>query len=352
MPLGIIGPLFVNGDYAKGEFYVPMATTEGALVASYDRGSRLISEAGGARAICLSDSICRVPGFILDSLLEAAKFVAWLNANFEALKDVASTTTRCGRLQEMHATIDGNRVYVHFEFTTKDAAGQNMVTFATEAVCEHVIRRAPFKIHRYFIEANMSGDKKPTQLSQQMGRGKTVSAEVVLPRRLVSRFLYTTPEHFVEYADMATFGSIHSGAIGTQGHFANALAAIFIACGQDVACVGEAATGTSRAQVTPEGDLYVTVTMPNLVIGTVGGGTHLPTQTECLRMMDCAGEGKARKFAEIITAAVLAGEISIVGAIAGGYFTKAHQLYGRKAGTKRKRTHVQDDRTSKEYQFI
>ena len=335
VPVGVIGPLRINGLYANGDFYVPMATTEGALVASHNRGAMIISLSGGARVMCLTERISRAPGFLFNNLIEAGTFLLWAIEQFDTFKDIAKTTTRYGILKDIRATLEGNHVYINFEYTTGDASGQNMVTIATEAVCQYIINASPTKPRNWFIESNMSGDKKATAMSYLFVRGKKVTAEVVIPRRLCVKLLRTTPESIMEYAKMAIVGAVQSGSIGAQGQYANMLAAVFIACGQDVACVSEAAIGITRVDIIENGDLYFSISLPNLVIGTVGGGTGLPTQRECLEMMGCTGKGTARKFAEICTASVLAGEISIMGALAAGDLAKAHKKYGRNKSTKR-----------------
>jgi len=329
IPVGIIGPLRINGLYAHGDFYVPLATTEGALVASYNRGAKIISLSGGARVLCLLERVSRAPGFAFNDLIEASKFLIWVVEQFNKFQEVAKTTTSHGNLEDLKITIDGNQVYINFEYTTGDAAGQNMVTIATEAVCKYIMEQSPIKPRFYFIESNMSGDKKATAISYLYVRGKKVTAEITIPRDIFTKFLHTNPEMMMEYWKMSFVGGVQSGSIGVQGQYANGLAAIFIACGQDAACVSEAAMGITRVDVTKNGDLYISVTLPNLIVGTVGGGTRLPTQSECLALLGCKGEGTARKFAEICAATVLAGEISIMGALAAGQFAQAHQKYGR-----------------------
>ncbi len=330
IPVGIIGPLRINGLYAHGDFYVPLATTEGALVASYNRGTKIISLSGGARVLCLLERVSRAPGFAFNDLIEASKFLIWVVEQFSKFQEIAKTTTSHGNLEDFKITVDGNQVYINFEYTTGDAAGQNMVTIATEAVCKYIMKQSPIKPRFYFIESNMSGDKKATAISYLFVRGKKVTAEITIPRDIFMKFLHTTPEMMMEYWKMSFVGGVQSGSIGVQGHYANGLAAIFIACGQDVACVSEASMGITRVDIDKNGDLYICVTLPNLIVGTVGGGTKLPTQSECLALLGCKGEGTARKFAEICAATVLAGEISIMGAMAAGQFTQAHLMYGRK----------------------
>lgn len=329
LPVGVIGPLRINGMYANGDFYVPLATSEGALVASYNRGAKVISHSGGVRVLFLAEGVSRVPGFTFNDLIDAGRFVFWVVGNFKDLKRQAKTTTRHGCLEDLHVTLDGNHVYLDFEYTTGDAAGQNMVTIATEAVCRFILAECPVKPKNWYIEGNMAGDKKATAQSLLSGRGKSVTAEVSIPRNVCKKILHTDPESIMENWKMSFVGGVYTGSIGVQGHYANALAALFIACGQDVACVSEATVGVTRIDLAEGDDLYASVSLPNLIVGTVGGGTGLPTQRECLEMIGCKGRGTARKFAEICAATALAGEISIAGALSAGEFTQAHVKYGR-----------------------
>ena len=209
-----------------------------------------------------------------------------------------------------------------------------MVTLATEAICRELLEKTPVKPRCFFLEANLSGDKKASMLAFTFVRGRKVVAEAAIPREIVRKYISAEPEDLVRYWQVAVMGGIQSGSIGVNGHYANGLAAIFIACGQDVACVSEAATGLTRLDVTPAGDLYISVSLPNLIVGTVGGGTALPTARECLEMMDCYGAGKARKFAEICAATVLAGELSLAGAVTAGQYGRAHAIHGRKTDRK------------------
>jgi hydroxymethylglutaryl-CoA reductase (NADPH) len=330
IPVGVMGPLRVNGVNARGDFYVPLATTEGALVASYQRGAKVISLAGGCATLCLVESVLRAPGFVFNSLAEAGSFVAHVITQFEVMQARVKESSRHARLVQIDPLVSGKEVYVVFHYTTGDAAGQNMVTFATHALTTHLIETAPVKPLTWFIEANMSGDKKATQLAFQSARGKKVIADVTIPRELVVKYLHAEPEQIFRYWQLAIVGSLQSGSIGMQGHYANALAALFIACGQDVACVSEASVGLTRMDVMANGDFYCSISLPNLIVGTVGGGTHLPTARECLSLLGCYGSGGAKKFAEICAAVVLCGEVSIAAAIASGEFAQAHQEFGRR----------------------
>ena len=329
IPLGLAGPLRVNGLFARGDYYIPLATTEAALVASYSRGAQLISEAGGCTAMLLQEGIGRAPGFAFHTLEECSLFVTWAISHREALKREAERTTRYGKLIDMRVTIEGNHVYLHCEFTTGDAAGQNMVTIATEAICAYIRDHSPVCPQYFFLEANLSGDKKASAQSFLSARGKRVSAEVLLPGELVHTRLHTTPERMVNYWRMAALGGVLSGTLGVHGQYANGLAALYIACGQDAACVAESAVGVTRFESTPQGELYAAVTLPNLIVGTVGGGTGLPSQRACLDILGLVGPGKARALAEVCAGLCLAGELSLVGALCAGDFTRAHQHLAR-----------------------
>jgi hydroxymethylglutaryl-CoA reductase (NADPH) len=330
LPVGVIGPLRINGAYARGDFYVPMATSEGALVASYHRGSYVVSRSGGVTVACFTESVCRAPCFVFDNLVESGRFLAWVLPRFEEMQQIVERTTRHGRLIDLKVSVLGKEVYLILEFHTGDAAGQNMVTISTDAVVANILAETPQKPRHWFLDGNLSGDKKATAAAFTSARGKKVVADAVIDRKLVRRFLHTEPEQMVRYWQVSSLGGVQSGSIGVHGHYANALAALFIACGQDAACVAEASVGVTRMDLTPEGDLYTSVSMPNLIVGTVGGGTRLPTAHECLAMVGCVGEGTAPKFAEICCATVLAGEISIIGAMSAGDFGQAHAKYGRR----------------------
>lgn len=328
LPVGLIGPLRIAGLHVHDDVYVPLATSEGALVASYDRGARLISQAGGAICLLTQEQVQRAPAFAFASVADAAHFAVWAVDQADAFREVAARETSHGRLVEMMTHVEANHVYLIFGYHTGDAAGQNMVTFCTAAICRDILERSPVQPNFWFLESNMSGDKKATAMSFLQGRGRNVTAEVLLPRELVMRGLRTTPERMAEYWRISFVAGVQTGSIGVSGHIANGIAALFIACGQDAACVSEASVGITRMEVREDG-LYCALTLPNLIVGTVGGGTRLGTAAECLRILDCEGTGKAGRFAEICAAVALAGEISIVGALCANEFDRAHRQLGR-----------------------
>ena len=329
VPVGLIGPLRIAGLHARGDFYVPLATSEGALVASYDRGARLISRSGGAVCLLTQEQVQRAPGFAFETLADAAHFAVWAVDQIDAFRAVTATQSRHGQLIDMMTHVEGNHVYLIFAFHPGDAAGQNMVTFISAAICRDILERTPIQPAYWFLESNMSGDKKATAMSFLQTRGRNVTAEVLLPGRLVTRGLRTTPERMADYWRMSFVAGVQTGSIGVSGHIANGLAALFLACGQDVACVSEASVGTTRLECRG-GDLYCALTLPNLIVGTVGGGTSLPTARECLTILECVGDGTAGRLAEVCAATALAGEISIIGALCANEFADAHRRLGRK----------------------
>lgn len=329
IPVGLAGPLRIQGSAAQGDYTIPLATHEAALVASYHRGAIAISEAGGCTAVILNEGVSRVPCFTFNNLREAGSFVAWALPEEETFKAIAASTTGHGKLIELRITVEGSNVYLHCIYHTGDAAGQNMVTVATQALVEYIRRESPVKPKRAYVESNLSGDKKASAISFSSVRGKKVTCEIELPAEILSRRLAVSAAEMEDYWRVSSVGGVLSGSLGIQGHYANGLAALFIACGQDAACVAEAAVGVTRFE--QRGDaLYAAVTLPNLIVGTVGGGTGLPSQKACLQMLGLHGSGHAKAFAEVCAATALAGELSIIAALASGTFTRAHEILARK----------------------
>jgi len=329
VPIGLAGPLRVNGLFAQGDYYVPLATSEASLVASYSRGAILLTESGGASVGLLSEGVSRAPMFSFNNLHELGTFIEWALRNLEAIETAANATTRFGKLQDTELSIEGTKVYFRFIYSTAEAAGQNMVTIATYAAVDWIVKHSPIRPRTAYLEGNFSGDKKASALSFERVRGKKVVAEATLPAKLVKRWLHVEPAQIADCARVGTVGAVMSGTLGTQAHFANGLAGLFLACGQDVACVSEAAVGITDIELTESGDLHACVTLPNLIVGTVGGGTKLPSQSACLELLGTKGEDSARAFAEIAAALCLAGELSLIGAIAAGDFAAAHERRAR-----------------------
>ena len=329
IPVGLAGPLRINGRESARDYQVPLATTEAALVASYNRGSQLITAAGGCNARVLDEAVSRTPMFAFKSLLDAERFANLVAEHCGEFNSIVQKITSHGRLIGTRAIVEGNHVYLDFRFTTGDASGQNMVTFATDAICKAILSQTPIQPEHWFLEANFSGDKKASAKTLGSVRGKRVCADIRISRDLVREGLHTTPEHMVNYWYAGALGGVMSGTTGIQGHFANGLTALYLACGQDVACVADSATGMTRLERTPEGDLDASVTLPNIMVGTVGGGTALPSAKACLDILGLAGAGNSSALAEVCAAVVLAGELSIIGAFCSGDFAMAHRSLSR-----------------------
>ena len=330
VPVGVSGPLLIHGDHADGSFYVPLATTEGSLVASYNRGMRVIRESGGCRVKVFEDHMQRAPMFRFVSLSEAERFTAWLGDNRQALEASASKTTSHGRLTDVDIFNLGRNVYVRFGFYTGDAAGQNMVNLATYQVCKDIRESYPGweAVESFNLSSKFCTDKKFSQVNVLKSRGKKVTAEVEIPEGVLEERLRTTTETVCEHYANGNLSALYAGCASNGFHAANGIAALFIACGNDPANVAEC--HADLLDIRPvDGGLYFALTLPSLIVGTVGGGTNLPTQSECLNILGCKGAGKSLKFAEIATAVVLAGEISLLGAITSEEWAGAHEALGR-----------------------
>jgi hydroxymethylglutaryl-CoA reductase (NADPH) len=327
MPLGVAGPLLVNGEHARGTFYVPMATTEGALVRSYERGMVMLTRAGGVTARIYSDQNVVSPIFSFDDVADAHKFAAELPRHFDALRAQAESTTKHGRLLRVEPRPSGRSVIVNFYYYTADAHGMNMIVKATEHAAAWLVAQGTAP--RFAVFSGLSSEKRASGFLFGGGKGKTVVAGARIPAGVLQSYMRVTPSQVVSTWHDAVIGHLQANAIGFNAHYANGLTAIFIACGQDVANVTNASVGITDYEVTQEGDLYATVTLPSLTVATVGGGTGLGTSPECLRLLGCAGTGGARTFAEIIAASLLGGELSMAAAIASGEFVAAHETYGR-----------------------
>ena len=323
VPLGIAGPLRINGDHAHGSYYVPFATTEGTLVSTYQYGMRAITDAGGANAHVLADSLDITPCFTLGSAAEAISFTVWLADHLSELQAIAAQTTAHGRLIEVCPHVFGRRVFARFIFSTGDAMGMNMVNLAVEEICRHV--REATDCRGYFLRCNYSSDKKPAAINLFRPYGKEVAIDFTLPAAVIETSLGVSTDDLLVFAAVGRLGTMQAGALGANAHFANGLAAIYLACGQDIAQIVNASIGFMDMERVGTEDIYVCARLPNLVVGTVGGGTHLPTQRACLTLLDCWGDGTARRFAEIVGASAVAGELAIYAALANGRFADAHR---------------------------
>lgn len=328
VPIGIAGPLTVRGEHAHGDFVVPLATTEGTLVASYNRGMRLLSASGGVRTTVVDNAMQRAPVFVLDDALAAREFGRWVDDHLDDVRAAAEATTRSGRLVGIGRYAVGPLLYLRFNYTTGDAAGQNMTGKATLAACEWIRDHHPAR-PGFLLSGNIDTDKKHSQINVLETRGKRVVAEAVVPRDLLRDLMGVEADHLFRMRQVSATGAFLAGASSNGAHAANGLAALFIATGQDAANVAESHASLTYVDLRPGGDYYWSVTLPALIVATYGGGTGLPTQRECLEMLGCYGAGKVDKFAEICAGVVLAGEISLSSAVVHGDWVSSHDRLGR-----------------------
>jgi hydroxymethylglutaryl-CoA reductase (NADPH) len=332
VPMGVVGPLPVNGGSAAGEYWLPLATTEGALVASVNRGASAIRAAGGTTARVLKSAMTRAPVFRVHDVGEASEVVAWVRANTDTLAEAAESTTSHGELRDVTPYVVGDNVFLRFAYDTKDAMGMNMATIATQEACEVVEAETPAEL--VALSGNLCSDKKPAAINAIEGRGRTVAADVILTREQVEDRFKTTPEAIAEANTRKNLvGSAKAGALGFNAHAANTVAAAFLALGQDAAQVVEGSNTITTVDVRGD-ELYASVTLASLEVGTVGGGTKLPTQSEALDVLGLRGGGdpagaNADALAEVIATGVLAGELSLLGALAASHLASAHADLGR-----------------------
>jgi hydroxymethylglutaryl-CoA reductase (NADPH) len=330
VPMGFAGPLLVKGQHAEGEFYVPLATSEGTLVASYNRGMKVLHRSGGVKCVVVGDNMQRAPVFIFEDAATARQFADWVVAKTEDIKAVAEATDPFITLKYVDYYLANKFAYLRFNYKTGDAAGMNMVGKATFAACNWILQNCDVvEIQRFFLEGNFATDKKASMINMMRTRGKRVTAEAVVKRDVLLEIMDADTELLYQHYKVASIGSILSGANNNGCHAANAITAIFIATGQDVANVAESSMGLLYLELTPEKDLYASITLPSLIVATCGGGTGLPTQREALETLDCYGVGKVYKFAEIVAGTVLAGELSLASAISSLDWVSSHDQLGR-----------------------
>ncbi|HSH03021.1 MAG TPA: hydroxymethylglutaryl-CoA reductase [Anaerolineae bacterium] len=328
IPLGFAGPLKVNGEHAQGDFLIPLATTEGTLVASYNRGIKLLNLCGGVTCSVVGDAMQRAPVFVFENARGARDFVHWCENNFDQIAREAEATSSVAKLKNIDPYLSNKFAYLRFNYTTGDAAGQNMVGRATFAACSWILDHYQ-GIKRFYLESNFATDKKASQVNIMRTRGKRVTAEATIKRDVLIQHMRVDPESLFYHSGVANIGAILSGANNNGLHSANAITAMFIATGQDVANVSESSAGILYTELTPDGDLYISITIPSLIVATYGGGTGLDTQSECLGVLGCVGRGKVNKLAEIIAGVVLAGELSLGSAISSSDWVSSHEKYGR-----------------------
>jgi hydroxymethylglutaryl-CoA reductase (NADPH) len=289
---------------------------------------KVLNLSGGVKVTVSGDVMQRAPVFVFDDAVAAREFVKWVQANFAKIAEEAEATSSVAKLRYIDPYLAGKFAYLRFNFSTGDAAGQNMVGRATFAACGWVLDHYE-GIRHFYLESNLATDKKASQVNIMHTRGKRVIAEATVKRDVLQQHMRVEPEALFYHANVANVGSILSGANNNGAHSANGITAVFIATGQDVANVAESSAGIMYTELTPDGDLYMAMTIPSLIIATYGGGTGLATQRECLELLGCYGKGKVNKLAEIIGGVVLAGEISLASAISSSDWVSSHEKYGR-----------------------
>ena len=328
VPIGIAGPLRINGEHAQGDFLVPLATTEGTLVASYNRGMRLLTECGGVKTTIVERSMQRAPVFVFEDAASARAFGRWVDDNFASIKQQAEATTHIGKLVRIQQFAIGPLRHLRFNYSTGDAAGQNMVGKATLAACQWISKTHPGGA-RYVLSGNMDTDKKHSSINMLLTRGRRVVAEAVIRKDILRDLMGVDTKALFETRQISNAGAFLAGSANNGSHTPNGLAAMFIATGQDVADISESQAAVTYSQLLESGDYYWSVTLTSLIVGTVGGGTGLATQRECLEMLGCHGQDKADKFAEICAGVALAGETSLASAVLSGDWVSSHERLGR-----------------------
>ncbi|GAB2798379.1 hydroxymethylglutaryl-CoA reductase [Streptomyces chlorus] len=341
IPVGVAGPLLFCGTNVQGEVYAPMATTEGALVSSATRGALAATMAGGVSTRAALQAMTRAPVFAFSRLAGAGRFASAILQHLGDLRTIIRQVSHHAALISIEPVVLGRTVHLRFRYTTGDAAGQNMTTACTWHACQWILQQphlvADEELESFIIEGNTSGDKKASAQAVAEGRGIRVAADCLLPAGVVQRVLRTTPDELVTGYQHITAGAVHSGVLGSNANTANIVAAIFTATGQDIACVHESSVGQFILERTRDG-IYASMTLPGLALGTVGGGTHLPTQHELLKAMGCTGRGSAVRLAEIIVGFALALDLSTVSAAVAGHFADAHERLGRNRPPRRNST--------------
>lgn len=329
VPIGLAGPLRIDGEHVSEDVYVPLATTEGTLVASYNRGMRILTESGGVKTTIHERFMQRAPVFHFDDARGARSFAQWVDRNLDGIRAAAEATSSVAKLSHIERYSVGPMLHLRFNYETGDAAGQNMCGKATLAACEWIAANHPGGA-RYTLSGAMDTDKKHSQLNVLHSRGARVIAEARIPDRVLRERAGVAAADLFRARLNSFAGSVMAGSANNGMHAANGLAALFIACGQDAANIAESHTAMTFVRLEDEGETYYwSITLPALIVATFGGGTQLPTQGECLDILGCRGKGKVGRFIEICAATVLAGEISLASAVVAGDWVESHDRLGR-----------------------
>lgn len=336
VPVGLVGPLQINGEHAQGVFMAPFATVEGVITLSASRGARVINDSGGIRVKVFQRQMTRAPYFQFQNLDECETFIQWIRQNYASIEAECNKLSRHGRLESIEDFIIGNTVHLKFCFHTGDAAGQNMVTIMTDNatiwIRDNLESQTGLKIRFYAVEGNLAGDKKFNHMNLNSGtssRGARVFTEVFLKKEAIEEYFDCTIEQFMSEAKHGEAANTYAGTPGGLSvNSVNVIAAIYAATGQDLGCVVESASQHVFYEATPEG-IYWSSTFSSIITGTKSNAQKLPTQHECLSLLGCTGDDGAEKLAEIIAAFSVALDISTLASVANDTFSKAHRICGR-----------------------
>ncbi|MBW2965069.1 3-hydroxy-3-methylglutaryl-CoA reductase [Candidatus Woesearchaeota archaeon] len=335
IPTYLIGPVSIRGKYATGEIMVPLSVTETPLVPSVNRGAKAARLSGGIETTILKDEMTRAPYITAEDEKSAEQIARHITEHKDAIAEAANATTRYGQFKSIETIVHGREIYARIGMSCGDAAGHNMTTQAAAAVVEYIIRTFPGQARPGSLSSNLCPDKKPSEITVRKGRGKSVEAYATIPERILREVLKTSGERLAELNQKKNItGSELAGSLSRNAHHANIVAAIYLATGQDIANVVEGSLGTTSVEFRGE-DTVFSVYLPSVIVGTVGGGTSQPYAQKNLELLGCRGTGNpvgsnAKRLAEIVAATVLAGELSLMAALANnGELMKTHILYER-----------------------
>lgn len=331
VPMGIAGPLKINGENEnEKEYYIPLATTEGALVASVNRGCKAVSLSGGVNVVGEEIGMTRGPVFKTSSVNQSVELKKWIEMNSKILETVSNNTSNHLKLKKIESKIVGKYVYLRIYFYTGEAMGMNMATIASTEICNLIEKSTNASC--VSVAGNFDIDKKPAWLNMIQGRGKSIWADATIKREVVKEVLKTTPEKIYDvWLAKNMLGSAVSGSIGFNAHFANIVAALYLATGQDIAHTVEGSIGITTTEIEEEKDLYISVYLPAVLVGSVGGGTALDTQKEALSILGLNNmENQSMMLAKLVGATTLAGELSLLASLSERSLAKAHKKLARK----------------------
>jgi hydroxymethylglutaryl-CoA reductase (NADPH) len=333
IPIGLAGPLKISGTYANGEYYAPFATVEGVITLSATRGATAINLSGGIKTKLVDEQMIRAPMFMFENQQQCDILIDWVDKHFNQIKEECEKLSSYGKLKTIENFLIGNAVHFRFCFTTGDAAGQNMVTIMTDAGCKYIkekfVNDSGIPIASYIVEGNFAGDKKPNMINSLSTRGRKVRVEAFIKKSVMKRILKMELKEYYRITNNVSSGSALCGTSeGFSVNAANVIAALYAATGQDLGCIYESSKVFNTIEIRDDG-LYWAALFPNIVTGTVSGSHRLPSQSDCIRLLECNEKNGANKLAEIIAGYCVALDLSTSSSICSGSFATAHKTWGR-----------------------